>query len=122
MELHWILVGCKNHEKDFPTLLGVSYSCVCLKIWRHDLYERYDICMDHKILEYLFNQNELNMGQRRWLKLLKDYDCSINYHLHKAMSLLERLVESLQLFFNYFAYNLKENIIDLKRLRKILLI
>ena len=59
------------------------------------MYERYDICTDHKSLEYLFNRNELNMGHRRWLKLFKDYDCSINYHLRKAMSLLLRLVESL---------------------------
>ena len=81
------------------------------------MYERYDICTDHKSLEYLFNRNELNMGQRRWLKLFKDYDCSINYHLRKAMSLLLHLVESLRLFFSCFAYNLKENIIDLERLR-----
>ena len=73
--------------------------------------------MDHKSLESLFNWNELNMGQQRWLKLFKDYDCSINYHLCKAMSLLVRLIQSLQLLFNCFAYNLKENIINVERLR-----
>ena len=51
--------------------------------------------MDHKSLEYLLNQNELNMGQRRWLELIKGYYCSINYHLRKAMSWLAHLVESL---------------------------
>jgi hypothetical protein len=56
-----------------------------LKIWRHYLYgERYEIYTDHKSLKYLFTQKELNMRQRRWLELIKDYDCEINYHLGKA--------------------------------------
>ena len=40
--------------------------------------------MDHKSLEYSFNRNNLNMRQRRWLELFKDYDYSINYDLGKA--------------------------------------
>jgi hypothetical protein len=56
-----------------------------LKIWRHYLYEeRYETYTDHKNLKYLFTQNELNMRQRRWLELIKDYDCKINYHPDKA--------------------------------------
>jgi hypothetical protein len=56
-----------------------------LKIWRHYLYgERCEIYTDHKSLKYLFTQKELNMRQRRWLELIKDYDCEINYHLGKA--------------------------------------
>jgi hypothetical protein len=39
---------------------------------------------DHKSLKYLFDQKELNMRQRRWLELLKDYDFSLNYHPGKA--------------------------------------
>lgn len=35
-------------------------------------------------LKYFFTQKELNMKQRRWLELVMDYDCSINYHLGKA--------------------------------------
>jgi hypothetical protein len=35
-------------------------------------------------LKYLFTQKELNMRQRRWLELIKDYDCEINYHPGKA--------------------------------------
>jgi hypothetical protein len=55
-----------------------------LKIWRHYLYgERYEIYTDHKRLKYLFTQKELNMRQR-WLELIKDYDCEINYHPGKA--------------------------------------
>jgi hypothetical protein len=56
-----------------------------LKIWKHYLYgERCEIYTDHKSLKYLFTQKELNMRQRRWLELIKDYDCKINYHPDKA--------------------------------------
>ena len=46
--------------------------------------ERYEIFTDYKSLKYFFTQNELNMRQWRWLELVKDYDCSINYHPGKA--------------------------------------
>ncbi|GJU45640.1 putative reverse transcriptase domain-containing protein [Tanacetum coccineum] len=39
---------------------------------------------DHKSLQHILNQKELNMRQRRWLELLSDYDCEIRYHLGKA--------------------------------------
>ncbi|GJY94749.1 putative ribonuclease H-like domain-containing protein [Tanacetum coccineum] len=56
-----------------------------LKIWRHYLYgEACDIFTDHKSLKYIFTQRELNMRQRRWLELLKDYDTNIQYHPGKA--------------------------------------
>jgi hypothetical protein len=52
-----------------------------LKIWRHYLYgEKCEIYTDHKSLKYFFTQKELNMRQKRWLELIKDYDCEINYH------------------------------------------
>jgi hypothetical protein len=43
-----------------------------------------DVFTDHKILKYIFTQKELNMRQRRWLELIKDYDMSLQYHLGKA--------------------------------------
>jgi hypothetical protein len=56
-----------------------------LKIWRHYLYEeKCEIFTYHKSLKYLFTQKELNLRQRRWLELIKDYDCVINYHPGKA--------------------------------------
>ena len=56
-----------------------------LKIWRHFLFgETCEIFTDHKSLKYLFSQKELNMRQRRWIELLKDYDCIIQYHPGKA--------------------------------------
>nr|GFD08812.1 CCHC-type integrase [Tanacetum cinerariifolium] len=56
-----------------------------LKIWRHYLYgESCDVFTNHKSPKYIFTQRELNMRQRRWLELLKDYDTNIQYHPGKA--------------------------------------
>ena len=56
-----------------------------LKIWRHYLYgEKCRIFTDHKSLKYLLTQKDLHLRQRRWLELLKDYDCIIDYHPGKA--------------------------------------
>ena len=56
-----------------------------LKIWRHYLYgEKCEIYTDHKSLKYFFTQKDLNMRQRRWLELVKDYDVEILYHPGKA--------------------------------------
>jgi hypothetical protein len=46
--------------------------------------KRCKIYTDHKSLKYFFTRKELNMRQRRWLELIKDYDCEINYHPGKA--------------------------------------
>ena len=52
-----------------------------LKIWRHYLYgESCEIYTDHKSLKYIFTQKELNLRQKIWLELLKDYDVNILYH------------------------------------------
>ncbi|XP_073137120.1 uncharacterized protein [Henckelia pumila] len=72
----------KIYEKNYPThdleLAAVVFS---LKLWRHYLYgEKCQIFIDHKSLKYFFTQKELNMRQRRWLELVKDYDCNIRYH------------------------------------------
>jgi hypothetical protein len=56
-----------------------------LKIWRHYLMgKRCDLYMDLKSLKYIFTQLNLNLRQRRWLELIKDYDLGINYHPGKA--------------------------------------
>ena len=58
---------------------------LALKLWRHYLYgEKCKIYTDHKSLKYIFTQKELNMRQRRWLELLKNYDVEILYHPGKA--------------------------------------
>ncbi|CAA0822272.1 Unknown protein, partial [Striga hermonthica] len=76
----------KPHEQNYPTHdLELAPVVHALKIWRHYLYGgRCEIFTDHKSLQYIFTQKELNMRQRRWLELVKDYDCSIQYHSGKA--------------------------------------
>ncbi|GJW92491.1 putative reverse transcriptase domain-containing protein, partial [Tanacetum coccineum] len=55
------------------------------KIWRHYLYgTKSVIYTDHKSLQYIFDQKELDMRQRRWIELLSDYNCKIYYHSGKA--------------------------------------
>ena len=56
-----------------------------LKTWRHYLYgERTGIYSDHQSLRYIFTQKDLNLRQRRWLELIKDYDIEMMYHPGKA--------------------------------------
>nr|GFB73281.1 RNA-directed DNA polymerase [Tanacetum cinerariifolium] len=76
----------KPYKVNYPTHdLELAAVVFALKIWRHYLYgESCDIFTDHKSLKYIFTQRELNMRQRRWLELLKDYDTNIQYHPGKA--------------------------------------
>ena len=56
-----------------------------LKLWRHYLYGLHvDVFTDHKNLQYVFTERELNLRQQRWLELLKDYDMNVHYHPGKA--------------------------------------
>ena len=50
-----------------------------------------EIYTDHQSLKYIFTQKELNMRQRRWLELVKDYDCEILYHPGKANRVADAL-------------------------------
>ncbi|GKC40734.1 putative reverse transcriptase domain-containing protein [Tanacetum coccineum] len=63
-----------------------------LKMWRHCLYgTKCVVFSNHKSLQHILNQKELNMRQRRWLELLSDYDCEIRYHLGKANMVADAL-------------------------------
>ncbi|GJX13970.1 putative reverse transcriptase domain-containing protein [Tanacetum coccineum] len=62
------------------------------KIWRHYLYgTKCTVFTDHKSLQHILDQTELNMRQRRWLELLSDYDCEIRYHPGKANIIADAL-------------------------------
>ena len=55
------------------------------KAWRHFLIGNHcEVYTDHKSLKYIFTQKELNLRQRRWLELIKDYDMRLHYHPGKA--------------------------------------
>lgn len=76
----------KPHEQNYPTHdLELAAIVHALKIWRHHLYgEACDMYTDHKSLKYIFTQKELNLRQRRWLELIKDYDLTIHYKPGRA--------------------------------------
>nr|GEZ05788.1 retrotransposon protein, putative, Ty3-gypsy subclass [Tanacetum cinerariifolium] len=76
----------KVHEKNNTTHdLELGAVVFALKIWRHYLYgTKCTVFTDHKILQNILDQKELNMRQRRWLELLNDYDCELRYHPKKA--------------------------------------
>ncbi|GJS88946.1 putative reverse transcriptase domain-containing protein [Tanacetum coccineum] len=92
----------KTHEKNYTTHdLELGAVVFALKIWRHYIYgTKTVIYTDHKSLQYIFDQKELNMHQRRWIELLSDYECKIKYHPGKtnvvadALSRKERLKPS----------------------------
>ena len=103
----------KPHEQNYPThdleLVAVAFA---LKIWRHYLYgKKCRIYIDHKSLKYLLTQKELNLRQRRWLELFKDYNYIIDYHLEKANvvadALSRRIVAAMSL--QYSEWRLTED-------------
>ncbi len=83
----------KPHEKNYLTHdLELAAIVFALKIWRRHLYvEKCRIFTDHKSLKYLMTQKDLNLRQRRWLELIKDYELVIDYHLGKANIVVDAL-------------------------------
>ncbi|GJT88401.1 reverse transcriptase domain-containing protein [Tanacetum coccineum] len=72
----------KIHKKNYLKLEVVVFA---LKMWRHYLYgKKCVVFTDHKSLQHILDQKELNMRQRRWLELLSNYDCEIRYHPGKT--------------------------------------
>ncbi|GJT96213.1 putative nucleotidyltransferase, ribonuclease H [Tanacetum coccineum] len=76
----------KVHEENYTTHdLELGAVVFALRLWRHYLYgTKCVVFTDHKSLQYILNQKELNLRQRRWIELLSDYDCEIRYHPGKA--------------------------------------
>nr|GEV57117.1 putative reverse transcriptase domain-containing protein [Tanacetum cinerariifolium] len=74
------------HEKNYTTHdLEIGVVVFALKMWRHYLYgTKCVVFTDHKSLQHILDQKELNKRQRRWLELLSDYDWEIQYHPEKA--------------------------------------
>ncbi|GKA07856.1 putative reverse transcriptase domain-containing protein [Tanacetum coccineum] len=86
----------KIHEKNYTTHdLELGAVVFALKMWRHYLYgTKCVVFTDHKSLQHILDQKELNMRQHRWLKLLSDYDCELRYHPRKANMILNAQVEA----------------------------
>jgi hypothetical protein len=82
-----------KHEVNYPTRdLELGAVVHALKAWRHYLLGNVcNIYTDHKSLKYIFTQPELNMRQRRWLELIKDYNLQVHYHPGKANIITDAL-------------------------------
>nr|GFB82218.1 putative reverse transcriptase domain-containing protein [Tanacetum cinerariifolium] len=83
----------KPHEENYTTHdLELGAVVFALRSWRHYLYgTKCIVFTDHKSLQHVLNQKELNMRQRRWLELLAYYDCEIRYHPGKANVIADAL-------------------------------
>ncbi|GJX42485.1 putative reverse transcriptase domain-containing protein [Tanacetum coccineum] len=83
----------KVHEKNYTTHdLELGAVVFALKMWRHYLYgTKCVVFTDHKSLQHILDQKELNMRQRCWLELLSDYDFEIRYHPRKANVVVDAL-------------------------------
>ncbi|GKA30546.1 putative reverse transcriptase domain-containing protein [Tanacetum coccineum] len=77
------VVYCDASLKGYGAVLMQREKVIAL--WRHYLYgTKCVVFTDHKSLQYILNQKELNLRQRRWIKMLSDYDYEIRYHPGKA--------------------------------------
>ncbi|KAJ6797354.1 uncharacterized protein M6B38_216750 [Iris pallida] len=106
----------KTHERNYPTHdLELAAVVFALKLWRHYLYgERIKIYTDYKSLKYVFTQKEINMRQRRWLELLKDFDMELTYHPDKANKVADALSRRPEAF---FLNTPKEILEDLRKMK-----
>ena len=112
----------KKHEENYPThdleLVAVVFA---LKIWRHYLYGvPCRIFTYHKSLQYIFTQKELNLRQRRWLELIKDCDCTIEYHPGKANVVVDALSRRLESSLSHMRSGYLLLLVDLRALGVVL--
>nr|GEZ24690.1 putative reverse transcriptase domain-containing protein [Tanacetum cinerariifolium] len=82
------ILALPEGSKDFVNYtthdLELGSVVFALKIWRHYLYgTKCMVFTEHKSLQHILDQKELNMRQRHWLELLSDYDCEIRYNAGK---------------------------------------
>ena len=112
----------KKHEENYPTHdLELAAVVLALKIWRHYLYGvPCRIFTDHKNLQYIFTQKELNLRQRRLLKLIKDYDCTIEYHPGKANVVADALSRRPESSLSHMRSGYLPQLVDLRALGVIL--
>ncbi|WMV49682.1 hypothetical protein MTR67_043067 [Solanum verrucosum] len=101
----------KVHEKNYPTHnLELAAVVFAPNIWRHYLYGVHvDVFTNHKILQYVFTQKELNLCWNRWLEFLKDYDMNVLYHPAKRRERGDQLSkEQADMFFKFQPQNPKD--------------
>ncbi|WMV42140.1 hypothetical protein MTR67_035525, partial [Solanum verrucosum] len=83
----------KVHERNYPTHdLELAAVVFALKIWWHYLYGlKCEVFTGHHSLQHVFTQKDLNLRQRKWMELLKEYDVTIQYYPSKANMVADEL-------------------------------
>jgi hypothetical protein len=89
----YILRKLRRHEENYAThdleLLAIVYA---LRVWRHCMIERkFELKTDHCVLQHIFTQSDLNVRQRNWSELLREYDFEITY----IKGTMKRVVDAL---------------------------
>ncbi|WMV41971.1 hypothetical protein MTR67_035356 [Solanum verrucosum] len=98
----------KTDERNYSTH-DVSSIVFVFKLWQHYLYGVHcEVFTDHRSLQYIFSQRDLNLRQRRWLELLKDYDITILYHPRKANVVIDALSRKTSSMGSLTAISVKE--------------
>ncbi|KAA3480606.1 reverse transcriptase [Gossypium australe] len=123
-------LGCvlmqEGKERNYPTHdLELATVVFALRIWRHYLYgEKCHIFTDHQCLKYLLTQKELNLRQFRWVELLKDYDCVIDYHPDKANVIADvlrrKIIVELQVMFAQLSIDSDSSLLAELRIKLVL--
>jgi hypothetical protein len=108
----------RKHELNYPTRdLELAAIVHALKIWRHYVMgTKCQVYTDHKSLKYIFTQKDLNLRQRRWLELIKDYDLEIHYHPGKVNLVADALSRKEHVHFAIVAQLPDEIVEDFRRL------
>jgi len=106
----------KSHKVNYLVHdLELAVVVFALRVWRHYLYgTQGQIFTDHKSLKYLMSQKELNMRQRRWVELIRDYDYVIDYHPGKANLVADALSRKGKTVMNDMELKEQESIVELK--------
>nr|GEX07338.1 putative reverse transcriptase domain-containing protein [Tanacetum cinerariifolium] len=83
----------KVHKENYTTHdLELGVVDFALRLWRHYFYRTKCVVFnDHKSLQNILNQKELNLRQRRWIELLSDYGCEIRYYPGNANVVVDAL-------------------------------
>lgn len=73
----------QTHDLELAIVIHALKTC-----WH---YEEIDINSDHKSLEYIFTQRDLNIRKRRWMEYMANYNFTLHDHPSKKNAVADAL-------------------------------